>query len=62
MGAPIEFSVCSQSYVYSSEGNFMCGFFLKELSYKEIQGVNGGFQNIAFLLDFNKNNSFTLKI
>lgn len=62
MGAPIEFSVGSQSYVYSSEVNFMCGFFLKELSYKEIQTVNGGFQNFAFLLDFNKNNSLTLKI
>ena len=40
----------------------MCGFFLKDLSYKEIQAVNGGFQNFAFLLDFNKNNSLTLKI
>jgi len=62
MGAPIEFSVCSQSYVYSSEVNFMCGFFLKELSYVEIQAVNGGFQNLTFLMDFNENNSLTLKI
>jgi len=62
MGAPIEFSICSQSYVYSSEVNFMCGFFLKELSNKEIQAINGGFQNLSFLLDFNKNNSFTLRI
>jgi hypothetical protein len=62
MGAPIEFSFSSQSYVYTNEVNFMCGFFLKELSYKEIQTVNGGFQNLSFLLDFNKNNSLTLKI
>jgi hypothetical protein len=52
MGAPIEFSICHQSYVYSSDVNFMCGFFLKELSYKEAQKVNGGFQNFAYLVNF----------
>jgi len=62
MGAPIEFSVIRQSYTYSSEVNFMCGFFLKELSRNEIQKVNGGFQNLAFLLNFNDNNSLTLRI
>ena len=30
MGAPVEFSVRYQSYIYSDEVNFMCGFFLKE--------------------------------
>ena len=62
MGAPIEFSVISQSYIYSNEVNFMCGFFLKELSYHEIQKVNGGFQNLAHIVNFNKNNFLTLKI
>jgi len=62
MGAPIEFSVVYQSYIYSSEVNFMCGFFLKELSRKEIQRVNGGFQNLTFLLNFSKNNFLTLRI
>jgi hypothetical protein len=62
MGAPIEFSVISQSYIYSSEVNFMCGFFLKELSYNEIQKVNGGFQNLSFSLNFNTNNFSTLNI
>lgn len=62
MGAPIEFSVIRQSYIYSSEVNFMCGFFLTELSRNEIQKVNGGFQNLAFLLNFNDNNFLTLRI
>ncbi len=62
MGAPIEFSFCYQSYIYSSEVKFICGFFLKELSNKEIQIVNGGFYNLAFLLDFNKTNFRTVKI
>ena len=62
MGAPIEFSFSSQSYVYLSEVHFMCGFFFRELPKKDIHAVNGGFQSLAFLLDFNKNNSLTLKI
>jgi len=62
LDAPIKFSVIYQSYIYSSEVNFMCGFFLKELSRNEIQKVNGGFQNLAFLLNFNDNNFLTLRI
>jgi len=62
MGAPIEFSVCYQSYVYSSEVKFICGFFLKELSNKEIQIINGGVHNLALLLDINKTNFFTVNI
>jgi hypothetical protein len=52
MGAPIEFSICYQSYVYANEVSFMCGFFLKELSVQEAKKVNGGFQNLAFLMNF----------
>ncbi|MEI6275753.1 MAG: HTH domain-containing protein [Prolixibacteraceae bacterium] len=62
MGAPIEFSVCYQSYVYSSEVKFICGFFQKELSNKEIQIINGGVHNLALLLDINKTNFFTVNI
>ena len=62
MGAPIEFSAYSQSYVYTSEVNFLCGFYLKELSYKEIVFANGGFQYLANLLDFNNNKTVTLSI
>lgn len=40
----------------------MCGFFLKELSYNEMQEVNGGFQNLACLANFNINNFLTLRI
>ncbi|HCT29771.1 MAG TPA: hypothetical protein DIW31_03330 [Bacteroidales bacterium] len=62
MGAPVEFSVRYQSYVYCSEVNFMCGFFLKELTYSEAQRVNGGFQNLTIWANFNTNNFLTLRI
>ncbi|MBW8323717.1 MAG: bacteriocin [Prolixibacteraceae bacterium] len=62
MDAPVEFSIRYQSYVYSDEVNFMCGFFRKELSYNELQKVNGGFYNLACLVNFNENNFITLKI
>lgn len=62
MGAPVEFSVRYQSYIYSDAVNFMCGFFLKELSYNEIKKVNGGFQNLACFASFNINNFPTLRI
>ena len=52
MGAPVEFSIRHQSYIYTNEVNFTCGFFLKELWYSEIRKVNGGFQNLAFLVNF----------
>ncbi|MFA5327393.1 MAG: HTH domain-containing protein [Prolixibacteraceae bacterium] len=29
MGAPVEFSVRYQSYIYANDVNFICGFFLK---------------------------------
>ena len=62
MGAPVEFSVRYQSYIYSDEVNFMCGFFLKELSYSEVQKINGGFQNLACLSNFNINTFLALRI
>ena len=62
MDAPVEFSVRYQSYVYSDEVNFMCGFFRKELSYNELQKVNGGFYNLACFANFNATNFLTLKI
>lgn len=52
MGAPIEFSIRYQSYIYLNEVNFMCGFFLKELSYSEIHNLNGGFQTLPFIVNF----------
>ena len=52
MGAPVEFCIRHQSYVYFNDVNFMCGFFLKELSYREAQKINGGFQNLAYLVNF----------
>jgi hypothetical protein len=52
MGAPVEFSIRHQSYVYAKEVNFMCGFFLKELSYNEAQNINGGFRDLACIVNF----------
>lgn len=62
MGAPIEFSVIYHNYIYSREVNFMCGFFLKELSRNEIQKVNDGFQNLVLIANFCENNFLTLRI
>ena len=52
MGAPIEFSIYYQSYIYASDVNFKCGFFHKELSLQEAQNINGGFVNLARLVIF----------
>jgi hypothetical protein len=62
MGAPVEFRIRYHSYIYSDEVNFICGFFLKELSYIEVQEINGGFQNLACLVYFNINGFLILRI
>ncbi len=60
MGAHIEFNLDCQSYIYSDEVNFECGFFLKELSNQERGLTNGGFRNLSFLCSFESNNSHTI--
>ena len=52
MGAPVEFSIRYQSYVYLEEVNFMCGFLVKELAPAEIKKVNGGFGHLIYFLKF----------
>lgn len=44
LGAPVEYSLVYHSYVYTRDVNFLCGFFLKELSPGESKKVNGGFK------------------
>jgi predicted DNA-binding transcriptional regulator YafY len=53
MGAPVEFSIRYQSYVYSKEVNFMCGFFMKGLTPDETKKVNGGFGLLTYFSVFN---------
>jgi hypothetical protein len=48
MGAPIEYSIASQSYIYKIEVDFVCGFFIKELTPTERKKVNAGFQISSF--------------
>jgi len=62
MGAPVEFNIRYQSYIYANDVNFICGFFLKELSYREVQRINGGFRNLAGIVNFDEKNLLTLKI
>ncbi len=50
LGAPVEYSLTYQSYVYKNEVNFLCGFFSKELSSVEYKKVNGGFQALTNIL------------
>ncbi len=50
LGAPVEYSISSQSYVYTWEVNFLFGFFAKELSQAEYKKVNGGFRSLNILL------------
>jgi hypothetical protein len=51
LGAPVEYSLVCQSYIYTEEVNFLCGFFSRELSQAEYRKVNGGFQNFKILLE-----------
>lgn len=52
LGAPIEYSIIKQSFVYVDHVNFICGFYFKELSYIEVKQINGGFNNLSQLVNF----------
>jgi len=52
LGAPIEYSITKQSFVYADHVNFLCGFYFKELSHTKAKQINGGFNNLAHLVNF----------
>ena len=52
LGAPVEYNLRYQSYVYIEDVNFQCGFFLTDLSKTEAREVNGGYKNLAQLAFF----------
>lgn len=52
LGAPIEYNITTQSFVYADHVNFLCGFYLKELSNSEAKQINGGFNNLTHLVNF----------
>lgn len=49
LGAPIAYSLVHQSYIYTEEVSFLCGFFARDLLQSEYKKVNGGFQNLKFI-------------
>ncbi|RIJ46176.1 helix-turn-helix domain-containing protein [Maribellus luteus] len=51
LGAPVDYNLVYQSYVYTEEVNFLCGFFSCELSRSDYKKVNGGFGNLQFLVE-----------
>lgn len=52
LGAPVEYNLSRQSYVYSEDVNFQCGFFLSNLTRNDAKEVNGGYKNLARLAIF----------
>ena len=52
MGAPVEYNIRNQSYVYVDEVDFVCGFFPHKLSYSEAHKINGGDQTLALTVNF----------
>ncbi|SMO59856.1 HTH domain-containing protein [Saccharicrinis carchari] len=60
-GAPIEYRISSQSYVYTCDVAFYCGFYAKKLSGEELQAVNGGFAKFKTLTNINTMQGLSLK-
>ncbi|WP_372774625.1 hypothetical protein [Mangrovibacterium sp.] len=52
LGAPVEYNLSYQSYVYVEDVNFQCGFFLTDLNQDEVREINGGFKNLVQLTIF----------
>lgn len=50
LGAPVEYSISHQSYIYTDGVDFLFGFFVKELSVEEHKKINGGFKNFKVFL------------
>ncbi|MCT4587803.1 MAG: HTH domain-containing protein [Carboxylicivirga sp.] len=61
-GAPIEYCIISQSYIYSKEVAFYCGFYGEELTENELHTLNGGFTQLKQLTNININKGLSLKI
>ncbi|MFV0590347.1 MAG: HTH domain-containing protein [Draconibacterium sp.] len=49
LGAPVEYSLSYQSYIYTEEVNFLCGFFTRDLSQSTCKKINGGFQKLKLI-------------
>jgi len=52
-GAPIEYCLINQSYVYTMDVAFYCGFYTNALKQEEMQTVNGGFSTLKKLTNIN---------
>lgn len=61
LGAPIEYSLSHQSYVFKYKVKFLCGFYPKNLSKDELIETNGGFKQFSVLTKFNSSGLLSLK-
>jgi hypothetical protein len=52
LGAPIKFDIFLQSYVYEYDVKFQFGFYGREISPAKAKGINGGYSNLKFLINF----------
>ncbi|MBS2209820.1 HTH domain-containing protein [Carboxylicivirga mesophila] len=53
-GAPIEYCIVKQSFVYTRNVAFYCGFYADELKAQELQALNGGFATLEKLTNINR--------
>ena len=48
-GAPIEYCLITQSYIYTIDVAFYCGFYTNALKQEEMQTISGGFKKLVAL-------------
>lgn len=51
LGAPVEYNLFCQSYVYTSNVKFYCGFLSRELKEEESKKITGGFSHLGFWMN-----------
>jgi hypothetical protein len=61
LGAPIEYSLTNQSYIFTYEVEFFCGFYPEDMGKEELTKTNGGFKRLPFLTNINISTGLSLK-
>lgn len=54
MNAPVYYDLARQSYVYTAETSFKCGFYMEDLDDYTERNLSGGssYDNMKFLMKF----------